>query len=146
VCRRAISTASLKSVFEKGEDRRARAERRARCKNRCSIHTRMMNKYSTGTDGLSGHRSNLARIPLEKLCSCRGDLLVYLERAATSSARDDLFTSASDDPLFVSLPGQPQAVPDPRWRIPPYAWATVLQWVEQGEPLPARPDRMKGHL
>jgi hypothetical protein len=27
------------------------------------------------------------------------------------------------------------AVPDPRSKIPPSAWATVLQWVEQGEPL-----------
>jgi hypothetical protein len=25
------------------------------------------------------------------------------------------------------------AVPDTRWKIPPSAWATVLQWVEQGE-------------
>jgi hypothetical protein len=25
------------------------------------------------------------------------------------------------------------AVPDPRWKIPPSAWATVLQRIEQGE-------------
>ena len=73
----------------------------------------------------STHRSPPARIPLEKLFSGRGDLLVDQERAATSSARDDPFTSALDDPLFVSLPGHPQAVPDPRWKIPPSAWATV---------------------
>jgi len=52
--------------------------------------------------------------PLPKRFSGRDDLLVYLERAATSSARDDPFTSALDDPLFVSLPGHPQAVSDPR--------------------------------
>jgi hypothetical protein len=35
----------------------------------------------------------------------------------------------------VSLPDHPQAVPDPRWKIPPSEWATVLQRVDQGEPL-----------
>jgi uncharacterized protein (DUF433 family) len=35
----------------------------------------------------------------------------------------------------VSLPDHHLAVPDPRWKIPPSAWATVLQRVEQGEPL-----------
>jgi hypothetical protein len=35
----------------------------------------------------SNHRSPLARIPLEKLCSGRGDLLVYQERVATSSPK-----------------------------------------------------------
>jgi hypothetical protein len=84
----------------------------------------------------STHRSPLAHIPLEKLCSGRrGDLLVYQEHAATSSLQDDQFTSALDDPILVSLPDYPQAVPDPRWKIPPSAWATVLQRVEQGEPL-----------
>ena len=41
----------------------------------------------------------------------------------------------SDDPLLVSLPGHPHAGPDPRWKIPPTEWGTVLQRVEQGEPL-----------
>ncbi|SRR6266480_4234721 len=62
----------------------------------------------------STHRSPLARIPLEQLCSGRGDLLVYQERAATSSPREDPFTSVLDDPLLVSLSDPPQAVPDPR--------------------------------
>jgi DNA invertase Pin-like site-specific DNA recombinase len=35
----------------------------------------------------------------------------------------------------VSLPGNPHAIADPRWKIPPFAWGTVLQRVEQGEPL-----------
>jgi hypothetical protein len=35
----------------------------------------------------------------------------------------------------MSLPGRHQAVPYPRWKIPPSACATVLQRVEQGEPL-----------
>jgi hypothetical protein len=83
----------------------------------------------------STHRSHLARIPLEKLCSGRGDLLVSQEPAATSSPGDDPFASALDHPLLVSLSGHPQAEPDPRWKIPPSAWATVLQRVEQGEPL-----------
>jgi hypothetical protein len=83
----------------------------------------------------SNHRSHLARIPLDKLCSGRGDLLVYQEPAATSSSGDDPFTSALDHPRLLSLPGHPQAVPDPRWKIPPWAWGTVLQRVEQGEPL-----------
>ncbi len=91
-------------------------------KNRCSIKT-------------SNHRSHLARIPLEQLFSGRGDLLVYQEHAATSSPRDDPFTSALHDPLLVSLPCHPQALADPRWKIPPSAWATVLQRVEQGETL-----------
>jgi len=77
----------------------------------------------------------LARIPLEKLFSGRGDLLVYQEHAATSSTREDPFTSALDDPSLLSLPGNLQAVPDPRWKIPPSQWGTVLQRVEQGEPL-----------
>ena len=83
----------------------------------------------------SNHRSHLARIPLEKLFSCRGDLLVYQEHTATSSHRDDPFASALDHPLLVSLSGLPPAVADPRWKIPPTAWATVVQRVEEGEPL-----------
>ncbi len=83
----------------------------------------------------SSHRSHLARIPLEKLFSGRGDLLVYQEHAATSSSPDDPFTSALDHPRLLSLPSYSQAVPDHRWKIPPSAWATVLQRVEQGEPL-----------
>ena len=35
----------------------------------------------------------------------------------------------------MSLPGHPQVVPDPRWKIPPAEWTTVLRRVEQGEPL-----------
>jgi hypothetical protein len=83
----------------------------------------------------SNHRSHLARIPLEQLFSRRGDLLVYQEHAATSSPGADPFASALDHPLLVSLPGHPQAEPDPGWKIPPSAWATVLKRVEQGEPL-----------
>jgi hypothetical protein len=83
----------------------------------------------------SNHRSHLARIPLDRLFSGRGDLLVYQEHAATSSPREDPFTSALDHPRLLSLSGHPQAEPDPRWKIPPSAWETVLQRVEQGEPL-----------
>ncbi len=77
----------------------------------------------------------MARIPLDKLCSGRGDLLVYQEPAATSSSCDDPFTSALDHPRLLSVPRHPHAIPDPRWKIPPSAWATVLQRAEQGEPL-----------
>jgi hypothetical protein len=84
---------------------------------------------------VSTHRSHLARIPLEKLFSSRGDLLVYQEHTATSSPQDDPFVSALDDPMLVSLPHHVQAGPDPRWKIPPSEWAAVLQRVEQGEPL-----------
>jgi len=83
----------------------------------------------------SNHRSPLARIPLDILCSNRGDLLIYQEHDATSSPQDNPFTSALDDPILVSLPGHSHAVPDPRWKIPPSAWKIVLQRVEQGEPL-----------
>jgi hypothetical protein len=62
-------------------------------------------------------------------------MLVYQEHAATSSPRDDPFASALDDPLLVTLPDHPPAVPDPRWKIPPSQWGTVLQRVKQGEPL-----------
>jgi hypothetical protein len=103
--------------------------------NKCSINTRKMHKYSKRNRRASNHRSPLARIPLEKLCSGRGDLLVYQEHATTSSPRDDPFTSALDHPRLLSLPGHPQSAPDPRWKIPPSAWDTVLQRVEQGEPL-----------
>ncbi len=64
----------------------------------------------------------------------RGHLLVYQERVATSSPQEDPFASAFDHPRLLSLPGHPQAQADPRWKIPPTAWATVLQRVEQGEP------------
>jgi Homeodomain-like domain len=37
--------------------------------------------------------------------------------------------------MLVSLPGHTQAITDPRWKIPPSEWATVLQRVEQGETL-----------
>ena len=37
--------------------------------------------------------------------------------------------------MLVSLPHHSHAGPDPRWKIPPSEWATVLQRVEQGEPL-----------
>ena len=84
---------------------------------------------------MSSHRSHLARIPLDKLCSGSVDLLVYQERTATSSPQDDPFASALDDTLLVSLPDHPHAVPDPRWKIPPSQWGSVLQRVEHGEPL-----------
>jgi hypothetical protein len=77
----------------------------------------------------------MARIPLEKLFSGSGDLLVYQEHTATSSSRDDPFTSALDHPLLVTLTGHSHAGPDPRWKIPPTEWGTVLQRVEQGDPL-----------
>ena len=83
----------------------------------------------------STHRSLLARIPLERRFSGRGDLLVYQEHAVTFSPLDDPFTAALDDALLVSLSDHPQALADPRWKIPPSEWATVLQRVEQGEPL-----------
>jgi hypothetical protein len=83
----------------------------------------------------STHRSHLARIPLEKLFSGKGDLLVYQEHAAPASPREDPFTSALNDPRLLSLPDHPHARPDPRWKIPTSAWATVLQRAEQGEPL-----------
>ena len=35
----------------------------------------------------------------------------------------------------MTLPDRLQAVLDPRWKIPPSQWGTVLQRVEQGEPL-----------
>ena len=60
---------------------------------------------------------------------------MYQEHAATSSPPDDPFVSALDQPVLVSLPRHSQAVPDPRSKIPPSAWETVLQRVEQGEPL-----------
>lgn len=75
----------------------------------------------------SNHRSPLARIPLDRLFSNTGDLLVYQEHAATSLPEDDPFISALGDPIVVSLPDHPQAAPDSRWKIPPSQWATVLQ-------------------
>jgi hypothetical protein len=33
------------------------------------------------------------------------------------------------------MSGYFQAVPDPRWKIPPSEWGTVVHRVEQGEPL-----------
>ncbi len=77
----------------------------------------------------------MARIPLEQLFSGRGNLLLYQERAATSSLPNDPFAFALDDPRLLSLPDHFHAGPDPRWKIPPSEWATVLQRVEQGEPL-----------
>jgi hypothetical protein len=68
----------------------------------------------------SSRRSHLARIPLEKLCSGRGHLLVYQEHDATSSSQADPFTSILDHP---------------RWKIPPSEWGTVLRRAEQGEQL-----------
>src|SRR5262245_39846761 len=72
---------------------------------------------------------------LDKLCSCRGGLLIYQEHAATSSPQDEPFTSALDDPRLLSLPDHFHAGPDPRWKIPPSEWTTVLKRVEQWEPL-----------
>jgi hypothetical protein len=83
----------------------------------------------------SNHRSPLARIPLETLFNGKGDLLVHRGHAATSSPQDDSFTSALDDPRLLSLSGHAQALPDPRWKIPPSEWGAVLRRVEQGEPL-----------
>ena len=52
-----------------------------------------------------------------------------------SPLRADQFTLTLDHPLRVSLSGPLLVIPDPRWKIPPLAWATVLQRVEQGESL-----------
>ena len=49
--------------------------------------------------------------------------------------REDRFTLALDHRLLVSLLGHPQVVPTPRCKIPPSQWGTMLQRVEQGEPL-----------
>jgi len=49
--------------------------------------------HDRGTDRnrwASSHRSPLARIPLEKLYSSRGDLFLYQEHAATSSSQDGI--------------------------------------------------------
>ncbi|HJT57313.1 MAG TPA: hypothetical protein VJ761_12510 [Ktedonobacteraceae bacterium] len=62
-------------------------------------------------------------------------MLVYQEHAAISSPLDDPFTSALEDAMLVSLPHHSHSGPDPRWKIPPSEWGTVLQRVEQGEPL-----------
>jgi hypothetical protein len=51
-------------------------------KNRYSSKTRKMHKYSNRNRRASSHRSHLARIPLDKLCSGRGDLLLSQEHAA----------------------------------------------------------------
>src|SRR6266700_2848730 len=94
--------------------------------------------HDRGTDRnrrASNHRSPLARIPLEKLFLSGGDLLDYEKYAATSSHRDDPFAAALDHPRLVSMSGHFQAVPDPRWKIPPLEWGTVVYRVEQGEPL-----------
>jgi hypothetical protein len=104
-------------------------------KNISSTKARKIHKYSDQNRRASNHRSHLARIPLDKLCSGGGDLLVYQDHAATSSHQDDPFASALDHPRLLSLPDHPQTVPDPRWKIPPSEWGTVLQRVEQGEPL-----------
>jgi hypothetical protein len=84
---------------------------------------------------VSNHRSPLARIPLEKLWGGRGDLLVYQEHDAIASPQDDPFASSLDHPRLLSQPDHPQAVSDPRWKIPPSQWGTVVQRVEQGETL-----------
>ena len=94
-----------------------------------------MHKYSHRNRRASNHRSHLARIPLDVLSSGKVDLLLYQEHAATFSPQDDLFTSALDDPILVSLPDHPHTAADPRWKIPPSQWGIVLQRVEQGEPL-----------
>ena len=78
--------------------------------------------------------SPLTHIPLEQRFSCRGNLILYQESAATSSLPNDPFAFAHD-PRHLSLPDHFHAGPDPRWKIPPSEWATVLQRVEQGEPL-----------
>jgi hypothetical protein len=44
------------------------------------------------------------RIPLEKLFFGKGDLLVYQDHVATSSPREDRFTSALDNLILVFLP------------------------------------------
>jgi hypothetical protein len=65
----------------------------------------------------------------------KGRIRIYQEHATTFSPQADPFISALDHPRLLSLPRHSQAVPDPRWKIPPSAWSTVLQRVEQGEPL-----------
>ena len=42
---------------------------------------------------------------------------------------------ALNDPLLVSLPGHPQTLADPRWKIPLSEWGTVLQRVPLVDPL-----------
>jgi hypothetical protein len=82
----------------------------------------------------SNHRSPLAHIPLERLFSGRGGLLIYQEQTATSSQSDDPFTSAREHPMLVSLPHRSHTRSVSLWKIPPSEWATVLQRIEHGEP------------
>ena len=37
--------------------------------------------------------------------------------------------------MLVSLLGHTQTAPDPRWKIPHAEWGTVVQRIEQEEPL-----------
>jgi hypothetical protein len=47
----------------------------------------------------------LARIPLEKLCSGRDDILLYKKQSSSTSAgpSDDPFENVLDDPLVITL-------------------------------------------
>src|SRR6266516_1903708 len=85
----------------------------------------------------SNHRSHLARISLEKLCSQRADMLVYNAKSSSDSAdaSGDPCEPALTDPVGVSRPQRHPGPEHPRWKIPPSEWPTMLRRVEQGEPL-----------
>ena len=76
--------------------------------------------HDRGTDRnrrASNHRSHLSFVPLEKLFPGRNDILVYSH-------------PTTDTPHERRRPGS-----DPHWKIPVSQWQTVLDRVEQGEPL-----------
>src|SRR5260370_68927 len=67
------------------------------------------------------HRSYLSLVPLAKLFPGRNDILVYRH----PTANEDKILSHS----------QPRPGSGLHWKIPVAQWSTVLQRIDQGEPL-----------
>ncbi len=74
------------------------------CRNKYSNNTRKMHKYSNRNRRATNHRSHLALIPLEKLFSDRGDILVFTPKSSSEYVRSgDPFEHAHKNPVVVSL-------------------------------------------
>ena len=61
---------------------------------------------------------------------------MYHEKSSSSHQQPkDPFDTLLEDPLVVTLPRHRPGSANPRWKIPPSEWPTVLRRIERGESL-----------
>ena len=76
-------------------------------------------------------------IPIDKLFAGHNGFLVYAPKPGSDSVQsDDPFEQALTNPVVLSLKQRSPGPDEPKWKIPPAEWASVVRRVvENREPL-----------